>query len=178
MISSFEPPSFTPYDWYWAVDGKIWSSKTSAYVQDQPESGLITPIASEQELTEVLRAYGLRGPSPSVQDVIAERNRRMEAGFDYNFGDSRGVHHIATSDADMRGWSEVTDWMNAHIALNDQSATISILTATGQVAVTPLDWAKILQAAGAFRQPLWAASFVLEAMSPIPADYFADKYWK
>jgi hypothetical protein len=36
---------------------------------------------------------------------------------------------------------------------------------------------QVLVAAAQFRQPLWAASFVLQAMSPIPADYANDKYW-
>ena len=34
-------------------------------------------------------------PYPKASDVIAERERRLALGFDYDFGDERGVHHIA-----------------------------------------------------------------------------------
>lgn len=170
-------PTFTPYDWYWAVEGKYWSSKLSAFVDTLPEGAGMTTIADAQELTDVLRRYGLRGPMPSVDDVIMERNRRMEAGFDYDFGDARGIHHFGTKDSDMRGWAEVTDWMNANLGLNNLTEQLIVLTNTGSATVTPIDWAKVLQAAGNFRQPLWSASFLLQAENPIPADYYADKWW-
>jgi hypothetical protein len=28
-----------------------------------------------------------------------------------------------------------------------------------------------------FRQPIWAASFALETMNPIPSDYANNSYW-
>lgn len=114
---------------------------------------------------------------PTVDDVAAERARRLALGFEYNFGDSRGVHLIATTAADLIGWDEVTKWSNAAIALGTPAATLDILTATGPTTVTALEWQSILLAATAARQPLWAASFVLQAMDPIPADYADNIYW-
>jgi len=109
--------------------------------------------------------------------VLAERERRLSVGFDYDFGDARGVHHIATSEQDMRGWDEVTKIANAMLALNDQTSMISIVTSTGPVQVTAIEWQHVLVAAGDFRQPIWAASFALQAMDPIPADVTDDQYW-
>ena len=116
---------------------------------------------------------------PTVDDVAAERERRLALGFDYDFGDARGVHRFATSEADMRGWDEVTKWAHAAIALGDPDATMHILTETGPCVVTAQEWQSVLMAATAARQPLWAASFALQAMSPIPSDYATNEaYWQ
>lgn len=109
--------------------------------------------------------------------VIAERERRLVAGFDYDFGDARGVHRIATSEQDMRGWDEVTKIASAMLSLNDHVAAIDIVTETGPVPVKAIEWQRVLVAAAAFRQPIWTASFALQAMETIPADVTDDRYW-
>lgn len=116
-------------------------------------------------------------PLTKQGQVIAERKRRLALGFDYDFGDDRGVHRIGTTEADLKGWDEVTDIASADIALGNGSTAISIATDTGPCTVTALEWQSILVAAGAFRQPIWAASFALQAMDPIPADFTDDSYW-
>lgn len=116
-------------------------------------------------------------PPPSAADVIAERERRLGLGFDYDFGDERGVHRIGTTPGDMVGWDEVTKFANAMVALGDTTSTITIVTETGPTAVTALEWQAVLVAAGMFRQPIWQASFMLQAADPIPADYADDAYW-
>lgn len=113
----------------------------------------------------------------TANDVQAERERRLSAGFDYDFGDGRGVHRIGTTPADMQGWDEVTKVANAALMLS-QAITIDVVTDTGPVAVTPTEWQQILLAATTFRQPIWHGSFALQAMDPIPADYKTnDAYW-
>lgn len=115
---------------------------------------------------------------PSVDQVAAERERRLALGFHYNFNDTRGIHLIGTTEADMKGWKEVTDAAQAFI--NDgegATAFIGIVTNTGACSVTPNEWTKILKAAFNARQPFWAASFTLQSMNPIPADYAADSRW-
>lgn len=114
---------------------------------------------------------------PTANDVIAERRRRLALGFEYDFGDARGVHKIGTTDSDMEGWAEVTSYANALIASGDTTTTISIATNTGAADVTASEWQQVLVASAAFRQPIWHASFVLQAMDPIPADYADDKWW-
>jgi hypothetical protein len=110
-------------------------------------------------------------------DVIAERLRRLSVGFDYDFGGARGVHHIATTPEDLQNWDEVTKLAAACIASGNPDAQIAIKTDTGGTTVTAMEWQGVLLAAGAFRQPIFAASFALQAMSPIPSDYASASYW-
>ena len=108
-------------------------------------------------------------PRPSTPtEVIQERERRLAEGFDYDFGDARGVHHIGTTKEDMRGWDEVTMGANAAVAIGAGSTAFDIITETGPVEVTALEWQSILMAATAFRQSIWTASFALQQMDPIP----------
>lgn len=125
-------------------------------------------------------------PEPSPEAVQAARRaqvqaecaRRLAAGFDYDFGDPRGVHRIGTTRRDMDGWDEVTKFATALINASDTTTTtITIATDTGACQVTSMEWNAILIAAAAFRQPIWLASFALQAMDPIPADYASDSYW-
>lgn len=114
---------------------------------------------------------------PCEDDVILARERRLTSGFSFTFPDARGIHRIGTTESDMAGWREVTDIANARIATND-ATPIAIATDTGMAEVTPLEWMDIIKAAAAFRQPIWAASFALQAMNPIPSDYAdGQKYW-
>jgi hypothetical protein len=116
-------------------------------------------------------------PAPTVDDVAAERKRRLALGFNYDFGDARGVHHIGTSDADMVGWGEVSTYAGALIDSGDVETLIGIATNTGLIQVTAPEWRAVEVAAAEFRQPLWALSFALMAQSPIPEDYTNDTYW-
>lgn len=109
-------------------------------------------------------------------DLLRERTRRLEAGFDYDFGDSRGVHHIGTSKYDMEGWNVVTTVANAALALGDDYK-ITIKTATGLAVVTAIEWQEVLLAASEFQQPIYQSYFALKAMDPIPSDFEDDAYW-
>lgn len=120
----------------------------------------------------------LEAITPTVDDIVAERERRLALGFDYDFGDARGVHRFATSEADRIGWRQVTDWAHAAINVGMPDDTTIIMTQTGVCTITALEWQHILMAAKNALQPLWAASFVLQAMDPIPSDYTNDAYWQ
>lgn len=117
----------------------------------------------------------IRAEFPAL--VVAERDRRLAMGFDYDFQDERGVHRISTTPADMAGWDEVTKLATALSATGDTVSKITILTDTGSVQVTAQEWHQILIAAGAFRQPIWQASFVIRAMDPPPVDVTDDTLW-
>lgn len=109
--------------------------------------------------------------------VAAERTRRLALGFNYDFEDSRGVHHIGTTDADLKGWDEVSKYAGALIDSGDTSTLIAIVTDTGPCTVTAPEWRAIEIAAAHFRQPLWAKSFALMSLPTIPADFKNDSYW-
>lgn len=117
-------------------------------------------------------------PAATVDDVAAERDRRLSSGLRYDFGDERGIHQLGTTDADMRRWmDEVNPLAQACINIGQPEATIGISTNTGPATITAMEWQHILIAAGQHRQPLYAASFALQAMDPIPADYADDQHW-
>ena len=116
--------------------------------------------------------------APTHAAVDEERSRRLSLGFSYDFGDSRGVHHIGATAADWSGWDEVTMLAQALINTGSGSTPISIDTNTGPVTITATEWQMILLAAGAHRQPIWQGSFTLKAMDPIPADFATNNsYW-
>jgi len=118
-----------------------------------------------------------RIPVLSPDDVWAERDRRLALGFYYDFGDYRGVQQIGTTPNDMTGWSEVTTWANTKLALGETAAETAIMTNTGVALITPMDWFHILDVAATVRQNIWARSFILASMSPIPQDYTDGVYW-
>jgi hypothetical protein len=118
-----------------------------------------------------------QAPPITPEDVQTERARRLALGFSYDFEDARGVHQIGTSPADMVGWRDVIDLANALIDLGDTTTTINIVTDTGPTQVTAPEWQAVMLRAAEVRQVLWASSFALQAMDPIPEDYDADGYW-
>jgi len=117
-------------------------------------------------------------PAPLQEEVQAERERRLALGFAYDFGDARGVHQIGTTPEDMVGWRDVIDYANALIDTGDTTTQITIVTDTGPTAVTAPEWQAIMLQAAVIRQTIWAGSFTLQAMSPIPSDYMSDIYWE
>jgi hypothetical protein len=116
---------------------------------------------------------------PGAEDVVAERERRLALGFDFDFGDERGIHRIGTSPDDMRKWmDEVTPLAQVYLNGGQPGSEITITTETGVAVITANEWQSILIAAAGYRQPLYAASFALQAMDPIPADYATNPaYW-
>ncbi|TPL06700.1 hypothetical protein [Mesorhizobium sp. B2-4-11] len=149
----------------WAADGETWLESDLAQIGWLFDG-------------ESFSAPAPTGSAQTIRDIEIERDRRLAVGFDYDFGEARGVHHIGTTSADMAGWDEVSKLASALIATGDATTTIKIATNTGVAEVTALEWQQVLIAAGAFRQPIWQASFILAAIGPIPADYADDKWWE
>lgn len=77
---------YDPFNWYWIVggdEGRAWSSSASAYVLQWPNDS-ITRISSEEDLSEVLAAYSLKGPVPIVPKSVTLYQGRaalIEAGL-------------------------------------------------------------------------------------------------
>lgn len=133
-------------------------------------------VTDEQVKAANLIALTYDPNAPTPDEIATERNRRLALGFDYNFGDARGVHHIGTSPADMVGWSEVSTYAGALLDMGDVDTKIAIVTDTGPCEVTAPEWRAIEVAAATFRQPIWARSFVLS--QSLPTDYTSDVHWK
>jgi hypothetical protein len=111
----------------------------------------------------------------TAAQIERERERRLSLGFDYDFGDARGVHRIGTTPADMKGWGEVSTYAGALLDSGDVATTIAVVTDTGPCEVTAPEWRAIEIAAAVSRQPIWAKSFVLS--QSLPTDYTADAQW-
>jgi hypothetical protein len=159
------------------------------------ENGIVKNIAVADEQTAIdngwIDATGARmgdtwdgqdftsppPPAPTISEVITERQRRLAAGFDYDFSDARGVHIIGTTEADMAGWDEVSKAASALVALGVLDQEIGIFTDTGPCNVTAIEWQRVLVGAMQFRQPIFAASFALQYSDPIPQDYADDVNW-
>lgn len=135
--------------------------------------------ATEEQIRAANQIASTYDPNaPTVDQVVAERERRLALGFNYDFGDARGVHRIGTTKRDLEGWDEVSKYAGALIDAGQTSTTIHIATDTGPCTVTPIEWRAIEIASAQYRQPLWAKSFALMALAPtIPADYTHDSYW-
>lgn len=125
-------------------------------------------LSAAQELASVA-AGELRA---ALED---ERDRRLAQGFNYDFGDSRGVHEIGTDPDDMKAWSDEVTPLAQALVTNSSNDTISIKTNTGSASVTGQEWMDILIAAGNVRQPIWQAYFAL--LADTPADFNDDSYW-
>lgn len=139
---------------------------------------LVVPEAYRASAAVVTREEADAAVSrPGPAQIMTERTHRLALGFDYEFGDARGVHRIGTTPADMAGWDEVTKLALARHATGS-TTPIGIVTDTGPVQITPAEWLAILEAANDFRQPIWHASFALQAMDPIPEDFAADHWWQ
>jgi hypothetical protein len=148
--------------WSPGPDQQAIASDTARVGDSYVGGAFVSPARPEQPVT--------------VIDIMHERSRRLALGFDYNFGDVRGVHHIGTSPADMVGWGEVSTYAGALLDMGDVTTTIDIVTDTGPCQVTAPEWRAIEVAAAAFRQPIWACSFVLS--QSLPTDYMSDAHWK
>lgn len=166
------------------IEGQNLSYKIETTLNDEPITFTVACGVDESEIPGLVQHYldlMTNGPGPyqvSIEEVVKERERRLALGFDFNFGDARGVHRIGTTEQDMKGWDEVSKFASAAIALGQSNTNIDIVTNTGPVKVQALEWQQILVAAAQFRQPIWAKSFMIEAMNPIPEDFRNDvPYW-
>jgi hypothetical protein len=166
--------SYDPFNWYWRVSGRsdYWSSAATAYVETLPDGHQYTPISSEAELSEVLRSYGLRGPFITSEDVNAERDRRIVAGKTIN-----GVA-VTGREEDARNLTNLALAAQLRLASAD-TTTLTTFRDGNNVdhELTPAEMLDLWQQSAAYVSALYAASWVIKAIDPIPADFDADSRW-
>ncbi len=109
---------YNPSDWFWIVAGdkaRAWSSKAAAYVTEWPSTRQ-TRIISEQELSDVLRPYGLVGPYVGEGDFAAAIQSHVDATAKSK-GYADGVALAGYSTSTIPSWAEEAA---AFIAWRDQ----------------------------------------------------------
>lgn len=94
--------------------------------------------------------------------VNRERDRRLAVGFDYDFGDARGVHRFGTTPQDRAGWADVKAIADAALQAGASSTEIEVRTDTGDVTITAAEWPAIQLAAAQAFQPVWQASWTVK----------------
>ena len=148
---------YTPHNWHWIVGGdtsKAWSSAAGAYVTKYPADRL-SRIASEQELSDVLRVYSLRGPHVSSDDVRAEAQRRI-------------ITLVGTQDV-------IGCLIKQHNAQMRATELTLIKSQGGKWTAEQTAEANALQSLALKINAIRAASNVIE-ITP-PADYTDNKHW-
>lgn len=139
---------YDPFNWFWLVggdDSRAWSSATGAYVSDYPVDR-VTRIASEAELNDVLRPYGLALPAPTADDYktaiqahIDEtaRSRNYTDGVSLaSYKDSTVAQWAAEATAFI-GWRDAV-WASVYATLAEvQSGSISQPTISELIAMLP-----------------------------------------
>lgn len=151
---------YRPDKWYWIVDGnpaRAWSSYAGAWVDTWPADA-VTLIASETELSDVLRKYGLALPAPSAQDVKAEAQRRIIA---LTGATSFEACIIKQMNALMRA-TELTNKKASGEALTDSERGEALALQS------------VADAIKGVRQK----SNEIELLEPIPANYRDDTHWQ
>lgn len=104
--------------------------------------------------------------TPTEAELLAHvetlREEKLAAGFDYDFGDGRGVHTFGTTPADRRGWAEVEAIATAANQAGQATLQIDIRTDTGDVTIEAQEWPAIRLAATQTFQPVWQASWTVK----------------
>lgn len=174
---------YTPHNWFWIVGGdenKAWSSVASSYVQSW-DASKTTRIPTEQDLTDVLRNHGLRGPVLMPGDVDVERDRRMGT---FTFGgkayDLKGQSLANVSGAGTLSLAAIINgaqpgdlrWADPE---HDFTWIANDNTMTAMDAQTC--WA-FAQTAASHRKAMIFKARAIKDMNPIPSDYTADSYWE
>lgn len=97
---------FDPRAWFWVVGGdetRAWSSAAGAYVQDWPEDSF-TRTASEADLSDVLRPYGLQGPHVATDDYARAIQAHVDA-VAASRGYGNGVMLASYKDSTIPQWA-------------------------------------------------------------------------
>ncbi len=149
--------TYNAQDWFWIVGGngtRAWSSAANAYVTTWDQARQ-TRIATEQELADVLRPYGLRGPAVTIEDVRAEAQRRIIT---------------------LTGTQDIIGCLIKQHNAQMRATELTLIQAQGGTwTEEQAAEATALQSLALQIKAIRAASNVLEPNPP--ADYDDDRYW-
>lgn len=108
----------------------------------------------------------------SGNDINAERSRRILAGKVID-----GVH-VTGSDEDARNLMSLALGAQMRLAAGDTEAVTTFRDGDNvDHELTPAQLLSLWQQSAAYVSALYAASWALKAMEPVPAEYENDSYW-
>jgi hypothetical protein len=111
-------------------------------------------------------------PDPTGADVNAERNRRIVAGKTIN-----GVA-VTGRDEDARNLTNLALAAQLRIGSGDTTTTTTFRDGNNvDHDLTPAEMLALWQGSAAYVSALYAASWAIKAMDPLPADITDDALW-
>ena len=116
-------------------------------------------------------------PTLSAADVFAERVRRIEAGTTINVTGHGNVQLAGTfqTRADLQALATAAQ---LRLAAGDTTTTTRVRGTDGTIhTLTPAQILDLWSKGAAFIQGVTDASWLIEAMDPIPVDYAANSRW-
>ena len=118
-------------------------------------------------------------PAPTGEDVNAERARRIEAGVIINVTGYAHAIHVTCRNEDRHNLSGLAFTAQERIGAGD-TTTLTTFRDGADVMhdLTPPQIVEMRDQSMAYVEAVYAASWTLKAMSPIPADYATNAtYW-
>lgn len=173
--------SYSPENWHWqiATDGRIWSSAANAWVSSATTP--VTQIGTIEELDWVLRQASLKSPLVTSDDVDAERDQRIAAGFAF------GGHRFQSRPGDRENIAGASTAALAAIVNGAERGEYRWHGGGDDFAwisennmLVPMDAQTMFalgQAAMAHKQAMIFAARTLKDMPAIPDDFAADTWW-
>jgi hypothetical protein len=169
-------PEFTMWD---SSTGEI--TRWGVGVEPQPKDDETLHLGAQYDASayrfdietgEPFPAPRILSPQELAIEINRERNRRIAAGKVFD-----GIH-VTGRDEDARNLTNLA--LGAQMRMATGDTTTVILFRDGDNVdheLTPAEVLSLWQQSAAYVSALYAASWVLKAMEPIPADIAADQYW-
>lgn len=133
-------------------------------------------VATDEQLAAMSYTEGA-APAPTAAQVVAERDRRIEAGSTLSVTGYGDVQLAGDADtrADLQAQAMAAQ---LHIAAGNPTQSMQVRGTDGTVhTLNTTQMLELWSLGAAYIQGIFAASWTLEAMDPIPADYAADSRW-
>jgi hypothetical protein len=146
------------------------SDKSTWIVQYDPEP-------TDAEIAAVESVIASYSTGPDTTDVDAERDRRIAQGVTITLADGTVIPVQTRDDVDFRNLNGLS---TAGLALQLQGSTQMTVFRDAENnghSLTPAQLVELGMKVAAAIQAVYARSWALKGMSPIPDDYAADKYW-
>ena len=117
-------------------------------------------------------------PSPTSDDVNAERQARLAAGFDATLSDGVTVIPLQGRDEDMRNLHGLCTAAQLRMAGGDTTTVTAFRDRDNVIHdLTPAEVVELWSIGAAWVSAVYAASWAIKDIDPIAPDYADDSRW-